>query len=100
MAKALSMKDLPSFIGPKVHDKDMLRFSSQYHPILIVMDTTNIQALMSTAIMVTLTLAELLKVKPELWNEITFCLGKMGALIPKFKSYPINKEINQENHHV
>ena len=50
------------------------------------MDTANIQTFMSTPIMVTLTLAEVLKVKPELWQEVTTCLGHEGVQRIKTKS--------------
>ena len=40
---------------------------------------------MSTFIKVTLTLAEILKVKLELWYELTPCLEKMSFLVPKLK---------------
>ena len=49
------------------------------------MDTVNIQTLMSTPIKVTLTLVEVLKVKPEVWQEVTTCLVRMGVLVPEFK---------------
>ena len=78
-SKASGMKELPSFINPKGSDKEVLRLPSQYHPSPKVMDTTNIQTFMSTPVMVTLTLAEILKVKPKLWQEIITCLGQEGV---------------------
>ena len=93
ISKALSIMEPPSFIEPKVSNKEMLRIPSQYHPSLIVMDTANIQALMSTPIKVTLTLAELLKVKPELWQEITMP-GKDESSCTRVETHPSNKGIN------
>ena len=84
-SKASSMKDLPSFINLEGSDKEVLRLPSQYHLSLGFMDTANIQSLMPTLIKVTLTMEEVLKVKLELWQEITTCLDKMGVLVPDFK---------------
>ena len=84
-SKASSTKELPSFIKPKRSNKEVLKLPSQYHPSPIVMDTANIQTLMSTPIKVTLTLAEILKVKLKLWQELTTCLDKMGVPMPEFK---------------
>ena len=63
----------------------MLRLPSQYHPSLIAMDMANIQTLMSMPIKVALTLAEVLKVKPKLWKEVTTCLEKLGVPILELK---------------
>ena len=57
------------------------------------MDTTNIQTLMSLPIKVELTLAEVLKVKLELWQEVTTCLEKMGVLVLEFKPIQMPKEV-------
>ena len=47
---------------------------------------------MSTLVKVALTLAEILKVKLELWQEVTTCLDKMGVpVLPEFK--PMKKEM-------
>ena len=92
ISKASSMKELPSFIKPKVNDKEELRVPSQYHPSPMVMDIANLQTLMSTPIKVTLTLANLLKVKPTLWHEITSCLGNMGVSILELKFIQTTKE--------
>ena len=82
MSKASSLKELPSFIKTERSDKEMLRIPPQYHPSSIIMDIANMQASMSTPVKVTLTLVEVLKVKPRLWQEITTCLDKMGVLAP------------------
>ena len=87
------MKEMPSFINKKGSDKEVLRVPSQYHPSLVVMDIVNLQNLLSTLVKVTLTLADLLKVKPELWHEITSFLGKMGVPVPKLKPIQMNKEL-------
>ena len=85
-SKASGMKELPSFINPEGSDNEVLMLPSQYHPSPMVMDTANIQTFMSTPVMVTLTLAEILKVKPKLWQEVTTCLGQEG--VQKIKTKP------------
>ena len=80
-SRALGLKELPSFIDENKSDKEMLRVPSQYHPSPTVMDTTNLQILMSTPVKVSMTLAKILKTKPELWQEVTTCLNKMGVPI-------------------
>ena len=44
----------------------------------MVLDTSNLQALLSTPIKVTLPLAKVLRVKRELWHKVIKCLTKMG----------------------
>ena len=87
------MKGLPSFINLEGSDKEVLRLPSQYHLSPNVMDTVNIQTLMSTPIKVTLTLVEILKVKLELWQEVTTCLDKMGVPAPEFKPIWMPREV-------
>ena len=84
-SKASSMKELPNFINPEGSDKEVLRLPSQYHPSPMIMDIANIQNLMSTPIKVALTLAKVLKVKPELWQKAIKCLEKIGVPVPEFK---------------
>ena len=45
---------------------------------------------MSTPVKVSMTLAEILKAKPELWQEVTTCLNKMG--VPITQMDPIHTE--------
>ena len=66
----------------------MLRVLSQYHTNPTIINIANLQMLISTPIKVSLTLAEILKVKLEMWQEVTTCLDKMG--IPTIES--MNKE--------
>ena len=87
-SKASGMKELPSFINPEGSDKEVLRLPSQYHLSPIVMDVANIQTFMSTPVKVTLTLAEVLKIKPELWQEVTTCLGKNGCSSARNETQP------------
>ena len=72
-----SDKEVPSFLDDNGSDKEVLRVPSQYHPSPIVMDTANLQILMSTPVKVSMKLAKILKAKPKLWQEVTTCLNKM-----------------------
>ena len=63
------LTELPSFIDENGSDKEVLRVPSQYHPNPTVMDTANLQILMSTPVKVSMKLAEILKAKPELWQD-------------------------------
>ena len=88
-SKASSLKELPNFINPEESDKEVLRLPSQYsNPT--VMDTANLQILMSTLVKVSMTLAKILKAKPKLWQEITTCMNKMG--VPITEVDPIHTE--------
>ena len=58
------------------------KVSTQYKPSPIVLDTTNLQALISTLVRVSLPLAYVLKVKPKLWHEVVKCLKRMGIEVP------------------
>ena len=69
-SKASTMKELPSFLGDGGSDKDIWRVHSQYRTSPVVLDTSNLQALLSTPVKVILPLAEVLRVKPELWHEV------------------------------
>ena len=54
----------------------------QYKKQPPVLDMENLHALMSTPVKVTLPLADVLKVKPDLWKDVLGCLQKMGITIP------------------
>ena len=87
-SKASSVKELASFIDENGSGKEILRLPSQYHPNPLVTDATNLQMLMSTPVKVSLTLAKILKAKPEMWQEVTTCFNQMG--VPMIESKPIN----------
>ena len=107
-SKASTMKELQSFLGDGGSDEDIRRVPSQYKPSPVILDTANLQALLSTPVKVTLPLVEVLRVRPELWQEVVDCLTKMGITMPhqipvderlkgtvqqrvKCESVPINK---------
>ena len=46
------------------------------------MDSQGLQEILSTPVKCTLTVAELLKVRPHIWKDIGRCLEKMGIKTP------------------
>lgn len=56
-SKAKSLKTLPSYLG-------------------------NVRALMSTPVNCTITLAELLRLRPKMWDDLGLCLEKLGIKDP------------------
>ena len=82
------MKELPSFLDENKSGKEVLRVPSEYHPSPAVMDTANFHILMSALVKVSMTLAKILRAKPQLWQEVTTCLNKMG--IPIIEMEPIH----------
>ena len=56
----------------------MRKVPTCYKPSLVVLDTTNLQALLSTPMRVSLPLVDVLKVRPKLWHKVVKCLSRMG----------------------
>ena len=56
-SKASTMKELPSFLGDGGSDEDIRKVPSHYKPSPMVLDTSNLQELLSTPVKVTLPLA-------------------------------------------
>ena len=82
-SKTSSMKELPSFLGNDADDiDDVKKIPSQYKPSALVMDTTTLHALLSAKVRVTMTLAEVLEKRPELWLEVVKSLKKMDVHLP------------------
>ena len=82
-SKISSMKELPLFLGNDVDSvDDVKKIPSQYKPSVSVIDTTTLHALLSVKVKVTMTLAEVLKRRPELWLEVVKSLKKMGIHLP------------------
>ena len=46
------------------------------------MDSQGLQEFLSASVRCTLTIAELLKVRPQMWRELGQCLQKMGIKSP------------------
>ena len=81
-SKASTFKELPSFVGDDESDGDVKKVPTQYKPSPQMIDSTNLQALLSTPVKVSLPLADVLKVRPELWQEVVKCMKKMGIETP------------------
>ena len=81
-SKTNPLKMLPSFVGEYEVKSDVHKIPSQYKPKPTILDMTNLHALLSTQVKITLPLADVLKIKPELWKEVLDCLKKMGILVP------------------
>ena len=47
-----------------------------------MLDTANLQALLSTLVRVLLPLVDVLKVRLKLWHEVVKCLRRMGIKLP------------------
>ena len=88
-----SLKILPSFMGDFEVKLDVKKVPTKYKPIPPVLDMMNLQALMSTPIKVTLPLADVLRVKLELWVDIANFLEHMGMRF-SLQELPINEKLN------
>lgn len=64
-SKADSLKTLPSFMEDFEVKLDVKKVPTKYKTMLLILDTTNLQALMSTLVKVTLPLADVLRVKNQ-----------------------------------
>ena len=84
-SKASYFKELPCFAGDFDSDDDLRRVFMHYTPTLVVLDSANLKALLSTPIKVSLLFAEVLKVRLEMWLEILKCLKRMGVELPPCK---------------
>ena len=87
-----SLKTLPSFIGEFDEKFDLRKVPTQYKSVPLVLDATNLHALLSTPIRVTLPLADVLRVKPELWEGIARAFKQMGVKIPSREELNITNE--------
>ena len=87
-----TLKELPSFLEPYEAGSEVIYLSSQTRNHTPVLDTPTLQNLLSTPIKCTLTIAELLKVRPQVWDDIGLCLEKMGIKGPRKM---LEKEIKQ-----
>ena len=59
-----SLKTMPSFIGEFNEKSDVTKVHTQYKSVPPILDATNLHALMSTLVRVTMPLADVLRVKP------------------------------------
>ncbi|MCO5564867.1 hypothetical protein L7F22_018535 [Adiantum nelumboides] len=81
-SKPESLKTLPSYIGEHEAKSETRVVPSQRKAIPKMMDTKSMHEVMSAPIQCTITLFELLKIKPYAWDEMGKHLEKMGLKIP------------------
>ena len=72
------LSELPFFVGYFDSDDDMRRVPTCYKLSLIILDSANLQAFLSTPIKVSFPLAKVLNVRPKMWLEIMKFLKIMG----------------------
>ena len=99
------MQTLPSFLGDEAHKSENRKLASHRYGSTKTVDVSNLSNLLATPIKCTLPLADVLRVKPELWEGVAKCLKKMGIKLPngellglkedqvepKCKPVPLNK---------
>lgn len=92
-SKQGTLKTLPSFLGDDDdRSKNKKLPSHRYGPIK-TLDVSNLSSLLAIPIRCTLPLADVLRVKPELWEEVATCLKKMGIELPNGEIPKLPKEM-------
>ena len=89
------MKTLPSFQGEYEAQSNIRKLPSHKKYTPPTMDMINLSALLATPIKCTLPLADILRVKPELWKDVGKCLEKMGIHLPATKTKRALEAIKQ-----
>ena len=92
-SKAETLKTLPSYQGDYKAASEIHKIPSQKLDSFLKLDIANLTALMSAPIRCTLPLADVLRVRPELWKELGLQLKKLGVELPISEQIPI-----KENH--
>ena len=95
--KARSNKTLPSFIGEFDTKSEIRKVPTQYKSLPPALQIANLQAMLSTPIQVTLPLADVLKIKPDLWDGIARVFKQMGIKVPPQETLHRVKEKEQQN---
>ena len=81
-SKAETLKTLPSYQGDYEAVSEVHKLPSQKLNPSPKLDIANLTALMSAPIRCTLPLADVLRVRPELWKELGLQLKKLGVELP------------------
>ena len=84
-SKAETLKTLPSYLGSYEAKSEIKKFPNLQMPSHKDLDITNLSALMSAPIKCTLPLSDILKVKPELWEDVAKYLKSLGVEMPIMK---------------
>ena len=77
-----TLRELPPYLGPYEERSNIMVLPSQKRANKPVIDSQGLQEFLSTLMKCTLTMAELLKVRPQMWKELGKCLEKMGIPSP------------------
>ena len=77
-SKQGTLKTLPSFLGDDDDKSENKRLPSHRYGPTKTLDVSNLSSLLATPIRCTLPLADVLRVKPELWEGVAKCLRKNG----------------------
>ena len=80
-SQANTLATLPSYIGRMEMGSEIQPIPLSEHITPKAKDTLNLQAIMSAPVMATLPLMDLLKVKPELWEQVSELLRNKGYLV-------------------
>lgn len=91
-SKVETLRTLPSFLGDYAAHSDIQKLPSLKLEPPLMLDVENLSALMAAPIQCTLPLANVLKVRIDLWKDVGKCLRKMGIMVPVSNSIPNIKE--------
>ena len=87
-----TLQTLPSFLGEEGDKSENRKLPSHRYGPTKTLDVSNLSNFLATPIKCTLPLADVLRVKPELWEGVAKCLKKMGLKEDQVKPpVPLNK---------
>ena len=95
-SKAETLKTLPSYQGDYKADSEVRKLPSQKLNSSPNLDIANLTALMSAPIRCMLPLADVLRVRPELWKELGLQLKKLGVELPISEQIPNLEKIKKQ----
>ncbi|MCO5563531.1 hypothetical protein L7F22_017175 [Adiantum nelumboides] len=94
-SKPPSLKTLPSFIGKHEAKSEIRIVPSQQRATPKMIDSKELQEMLSTPVTCTITLSELLKIRPHLWEEMGKHLETKGIKIPIQTNPPREEKQNE-----
>ena len=98
-SKAETLKTLPSYQGDYEAVSGIHKLPSQKLDSSPKLDIANLTALMSAPIRCTLPLADVLRVRPELWKELGLQLKKLGVELPIYEQKTDRKSTRLNSSH-
>ena len=84
-SKADSFKTLPSYLGEYETNSEVKKLPTLKVPSLKTLNISSLSMLLSAPIKCTLPLADLLRARPEMWEEVARYLKTIGVDIPMAK---------------